>query len=162
MNSVRTLLCLVIMLCLAACSKQSKSVPLHKYTSSRYGFSVTVPGDPEDHGGSFRFYSADRNSVLLEIEVTQLRPPYSEMPADSNLDVYQRAYKGEPGAVVAVKSIALQDAPGREFDITSGPRAPSRNRVYVANKTYYFVEFNPNTPGAAELANSFQFEFPVQ
>jgi hypothetical protein len=32
---------------------------------------------------------------------------------------------------------------------------PSRKRVYVASETYYFVEFNPNILGAAELAVPF-------
>ena len=64
--------------------------------------------------------------------------------------------------MVAVQPIMLQGAPGWEFDITAGPHAPSRKRVYVANKTYFFVEFDSNTSGAAEVANSFQFEFPVR
>jgi hypothetical protein len=38
---------------------------------------------------------------------------------------------------------------------TAGQHAPSRKRVYVASETYYFVEFNPNILGAAELAVPF-------
>jgi hypothetical protein len=157
MKSGRPLLCLVMGLWLAGCSKENKSVPMHLYTSPRYGFSVTVAKDPEEVGAHYRFFSQDMTAILLEIQVTPVPVPYADQPPDRNLDVYERAYKSEPGAVVAVKSITLQGAPGRQFDITAGPHAPSRKRVYVANKTYYFLEFDPNIPGATELADTFQF-----
>src|SRR5215468_1631855 len=95
-----------IVLALVGCSTPSRSTPLHKYTA-RFGFSVTVPKDPEVHGYNFQFFTAKVDATLLEVNIAPINPPYTEMSTDYNLDVYERAYKGEKGAVVEVRPIAL-------------------------------------------------------
>lgn len=129
---------------------------------------ITVPEDPVVYGGRmshlYRFFppNAKGDQTLIEISVNPIVPAYADSPPEVNLDPMESAYKSVPGAVVTAKPITLQGAKGREIDITAGPHAGTRKRIYVAHKLMYYLDFRPSMPHAIEAADSFQFQFSVQ
>lgn len=145
-------------------AESAQSAAMHQYVSPTDGFTIMVPRDPDVLGRQFakyRFYSADMKELLLELSVSAIPLIYDQLPPGRNLDQLEQAYKGEPGAVVAVTPITLQGATGREFDITAGRRAPIRVRIFLAHQRMYSLDFNPNIPHAIEIADLFLFQFSM-
>jgi hypothetical protein len=147
-------------------NQSANPTPLHKYVSPMHRFTVMAPKDPAIASGrDYRFFPSDPKVIepLVEIDVGGYPAWYRPgTPPESSLAPIEQAYKAEPGAVVEARPITLQGVSGREFAITAGPRAPGIKRFYFLDRFMYTIEFNPNVPGASEMADSFEFQSDSQ
>ena len=146
---------LCVALLVAGCSREKPNT-LIQYVEPRGIFSIKVPEKPAYAGGkSWGFFADKRASApLVTVAIEPLVGSQMNTPTEKLLDQEANAY-GFRGEVISVKPITMDSFPGREVDVTAGPNAPLRFRVYLAHDKEYWIKWNPNTPHATESADTF-------
>lgn len=145
----------VALLLVAGCSRQ-KPYTLIQYVEPRGIFSIKVPDKPVYTGGkSWNFFADQRATApLVTVAIEPLIGSQLNTPIERLLDQEANAY-GFRGEVISVKPVSMDSFPGREVDVTAGPYAPLRLRVYLAHDKEYWIKWNPNIPRATESADTF-------
>lgn len=167
MRLLRLVLLATLFLPLTGCSTRnsdsSKSLQsLKPYVPPDGAFAIKAPQPPEARGvgneQQYTFYGFDMRAPgpLLTVRVSP-KPPegMAGAPPEIPIDVYEKGYRAEPGAVVAAQPISMGSYAGREINITAGRRAPLRIRICDANSRRYWLEWNPTIAGSTEVADTF-------
>lgn len=145
-----------------ASAAQPKPFPTELWVPDDGSFSINIPKKPRTSpvGAGSTLYIFDSPELhggpLVQVQV-QVKNPYQQniYTTDAFYDIYDRAYRGEPGAIVNTTEINNNGYRGRQFEITAGPHAPHIARLFSTDHRNYFVDWNPSVPHATQIADTF-------
>lgn len=160
---MKLLFCVVAVGLLSACREEPKPLVTQVWVPDDGSFSVNIPkaANRRSLGNGTSYYLFDspepHGGHLLEVQV-DTKSPYQPpiYKTDAFYDLYERAYKGERGAVVNRTDITNNGYRGMQLSITAGPHSPKMLRIFSTDHRNYIVQWDPSVPHATEIADTFE------
>ncbi len=159
---MKLLLYMVVVAVLSACHAKPNPLRTELWVPDDGSFSVNVPQKPNRRplGNGTTYYLFDspepHGGHLLEVQV-DVKSPYQPpiYKTDAFYDLYERAYRGERGAVVNRTNITNNGYRGMQLSITAGPHSPKMIRILSTDHRNYIVQWDPTVPHTTEIADTF-------